>query len=305
MISTVDPGGQMLLAQLDRMAARLATAQREISSGLKVNTASDAPDQVSGILALRANLGRNTQVRTNLERAKSETATADAALQRAVEVLDSAISLASQGAGSLAGGQRQALAEQARGIQQEMVGLSRTTYEDRYLFGGDLDQTPTYQLDLASPTGVDRLATPQATRQQEHPCGVSFAISRAAPEIFDDRNPDDTPSVKNVFAAVNSLATALEADDQAGVEGALGSLRQASAHVNAQLAFYGAVENRIDNAIDDAGALETRLKVALSEREDADITASILELQQVQVHQSAALQARAAIRKNSLFDYLK
>ena len=85
MIRGISAGSEMLLAQLDRMDGRLAKAQRQISSGLRVSTASDAPDEVSAILTLRADLERNSQISTNLECAKVETATADDALQKSVQ----------------------------------------------------------------------------------------------------------------------------------------------------------------------------------------------------------------------------
>lgn len=303
MIRTLDPGSGMLLANLRGMAARMQKAQREISSGLKVNTASDAPDQVGDILALRAALMSNEQIRTNLERSKSEAETADAALDRVVRVLDRAISVAAAAAGSLNDSSRAAIAEEVKGLEEQLVALSRTAYGDRYLFSGDLDREPSYR--MATGGGIERLISPTATRQVQHPCGVAFTVSKTAQEIFDHRNPDDSPSGKNVFAAISGLRTALEAGDGAGIEQALGGLRAASAHVNAQMGFYGAVQNRIAGAITDAGKLDLRLKTALGERCDADPAASIMELQQAQLNQSAAMQARGMVPRRSLFEYLR
>lgn len=303
MIRTLDPGSGMLLATLRGTAARMEKAQREISSGLRVNSASDAPDQVGDILALRAALMSNQQIRVNLERSRSEAETADAALGRAVQVLDRAVSLAVAGAGSLNESGRAAIAEEVRGLEEQLAALSRTTYGDRYLFSGDLDREPSYR--MAPGGGVERLISPSATRQVQHPCGVAFTVSRTAQEIFDHRHPDDSPSAKNVFAAVSGLRAALEAGDGAGIEQALGRLRAASAHVNAQLGFYGAVENRIAGAVADAANLDLRLRAALGERCDADVAASIMELQQAQLNQSAAMQARGMAPRKSLFEYLR
>lgn len=292
-----------LLANLHRLSSRLETAQRQISSGVKVSTASDAPDQVGEILALRASLAANKQTSTNLERAKAEAETADEALFRVVEALDRAISLATAGAGSMSEEGRATIAEEVEGLEQELVALSRTMYADRYLFSGDLDSTACYQ--VGSDGSVERLASPSSTRQVQHPCGVAFPVAKTAQEIFDHRNADDTPSGKNVFAAVSGLRTALEANDAEGIETALVSLRGASAHVNTQLGFYSSVENRISAAITDANKLELRLSSALSECADADLVKSIVEAQMVQMHQSAAMQMQGMIPNRSLFEYLR
>ncbi|HWQ56125.1 MAG TPA: flagellin [Bryobacteraceae bacterium] len=292
-----------LLADLHRLSSRLETAQRQISSGVRVSTASDAPDQVGEILTLRASLAANQQITTNLERAKSEVQTADAALFQVVEALDRVISLATEGAGTRSQQERATIAEEVKGLAEELVSLSRTTYGDRYLFSGDMDSTPSYQ--IAADGSIERLVSPSSTRQVQHSCGVAFQMGRTAQEIFDHRNADDTPSGKNIFAAVSSLRTALESDDADGIEAALTSLRSASAHANTQLGFYGSVENRISAAITDASKLELRLTTALSDIADADLVDAIMEAQMVQMHQSAAMQMQGMMPHRSLFEYLK
>ncbi len=303
MIRPLDFASETLLAQLNVLGKRLERVQREISSGYRVNTASDAPDQVADILALRASLAANEQVRTNLQRARSEVETADGALARVVQVLDRALALAAAGSGTQPSENRYTIAQEVRGLEEQLVALSRTMYGDRYLFSGDLDIQPCYG--MGEDGTVERLATAEATRKVQHPSGVSFSIAKTAQEIFDHRDAEDNPTAKNVFAAVTALRVALEADDQEAVEAVIGKLRAASAHVNAQTGFYGAVHNRIKAALDDAGRMDLRLKTALSERRDTDVVASVMELQQVQLSQAAAMQMRAMTPARSLFDYLK
>jgi flagellar hook-associated protein 3 FlgL len=305
MLRSLDSTSEMLLAQLDRIDTDMQRVQKEITSGRKVNNPSDGPDQVGEILILRAAIERNTQINTNLERARSEAESADSALQNAVTVLERAAGLAVSAGGDLQPERRQVIAEEVRGLEEELVALSQTTYGNRYLFSGDLETEPSYALDAASPTGVARLASPSATRQVEHPTGVPFSVSRTAQDVFDARDQDDNPAADNAFAAIHGLLTALEANDAEGVKAAEKSLRLAGTHVNGELSFYGAVENRISTAVDDAGELDVRLRTALSGREDADLTESIMELQQLQLSQSASLQMRSTVRSRSLFDYLK
>ena len=307
MVGRMDPSAQVFLAQLELMQARAEHAQRQITSGKKLVSPSDGPDEVSAILQLRSELQRNEQIKTNLVRVRSEVETADGVLQRALTVLDRAIVLAGQGAGGLIGAdQRRVLAEEVSAIQEEMVGLSQATSEGRFIFGGDQDGEPGYRIDLASPTGVERLVPFQAaTRQVIHPSGTTFGVARTAQEIFDERNADDTPSTRNVFAAINALRVALAGNDEAGVDASVVALREVSGHLNAQLGFYGGVENRIAEAVADASNIGLRLKTTLSELEDADVTAAILELNQVELNQRAALSSRSLINRSSLFDYLK
>jgi flagellin-like hook-associated protein FlgL len=72
------------------------------------------------------------------------------------------------------------------------------------------------------------------------------------------------------------------------------------------LAFYGAAQNEIGQSVQYAHQEELRLKSELSRIEDADLTEAILELNQAQIHQQAALGAQARTQsKLSLFDFLR
>lgn len=307
MIRNVDPSAEAFLGQLSRVQARLAKAQRQMSSGKRMDTASDAPDDIGAVLQLRAEIGRNEQVRLNLVRAQSETTTADGVLARAIQLMSSAAALATEGAGTTAtNDRRRLLAEQVRGVQEEMVALSQTMAEGRYLFGGDEDGTPPYQIDFSvADTGVTPLQTSVATRVVEHPSGTTFNVRKTAQQIFDDRDDTGAVTSSNVFAALQSLRLALEAGDAGGTANALLAVRGAAEHLNLQEAYYGGAENRVASALEDAARIGLRLKSALSDLEDADMTSAILEFNQAQLNERAALSARAQMTRTSLFDFLK
>jgi flagellar hook-associated protein 3 FlgL len=296
----IDPMADQFLADLERIQDVAARAQRRISSGKRIETASDAPDDVSAVLALRGVLANNTQVKANLGRVKSEVDTAEATLEQAVKVLEEAVPLAAQAANSTETAQSRAtLAIQVRGLHEQLVGLSRATVEGRYIFSGDADQSPSYSLDLTQPGGVqaETGATAAATRRIQDPDGVAFTVARTAQQIFNDPGA-------SAFAALNDLRVALEAGDLPGIQTAIDELHRALEHVNTNLSFYGTAQNRVQSATDRASKLEVQLKSDLSAREDADVTAAILELNQANLHQQAALEARSRTPQRTLFDYL-
>ena len=104
---------------------------------------------------------------------------------------------------------------------------------------------------------------------------------------------------------MNGLRVALEANSDSGIQAALGSLRSAADHLSAQLSYYGTLQNRTDTAIDRAHRIDVQRQADLSGQCDADIVAATLELNQGQLHQQAALSARARQPSGSLFDYIK
>lgn len=306
MIQSLDPSSQEFLVSLARIQSAIKRTSDQISSGLKVNTPSDAPDQISDILQLYTDLGQNAQIQTNLGRIKSEVGTAETILESAIKIVDRAMTLGSQGAGTMQSAEaRLILAGDVQSQLEQLVSASRTIVAGRYIFSGDQNQEPAYELNLLNDNGVNRLLTAPSTRLIQHASGASFAAGKTAMEVFDARNPDDSLAPNNVFAAVNGLRTALENNDQAGIDASLSALRAAGDHLNIELGFYGTVQNNIDEAIDFSAQLDVRLKTELSSRRDADITAAILELEQGKTQQQAAFTARAELPRTSLFDFLR
>ena len=140
MIQNVNGATDQFLADLDRIQSSAARAQREISSGLRVEVPSDAPDEIRGILQLRAEIQRNQQVQTNLTLVKADVDTADTTIQQAIGVLDRARELATQGSGSLpTADQRASMAQEVGGILDTLVRLSHTNAAGRAIFSSGAD----------------------------------------------------------------------------------------------------------------------------------------------------------------------
>lgn len=300
MLRRVDPETERFLDDLARIKDRLARAQREVSSGRRLNQPSDDPDQVSQLLMLRSELAATEQIRFNLGRVTAEVNTAEQTLSAAVERLDRAAVLGSQGAGSTATAeQRLLVAREVEALLEQMVNLADTTVEGRYIFSGNADGQIAYTLDWTQSYPVSAYLGSAATRTIAGPGGQRIAVAKTAAEIFDNPEP-----AKNVFQALNNLRTALLANDQAGIGAALAQIRTASVHLNDELAFYGTVQNQLAAATEAARKEELRLKTRISEIQDADLTESIVAMNEARFQQEVALSARARMPRTSLFDYL-
>jgi flagellar hook-associated protein 3 FlgL len=305
MLQTLDPMRSQFLNDLASLQSRMTKTQAELTSGIRISKPSDDPTAVGDVLQLQSDIGMVTQVTSNLNGVKSEVDTASGVVQSAVSLLDQARTLAAQGASStLSSTQRTAMAAQAEQILNALVNDSRATFDGKYLFSGDSSSQPAYSVDLANPNGVDRLLTAPATRLIQDSTGQTFAVAKTAQDLFDHRNPDDSLAADNVFAAVNNLRLALTNNDQAGTVAAAASIQTAQDYLNQQGVFYGAVQNRITNALDVAQKFQLQSQTALSSERDTDVAAAATELTQEQLSQQAAMQAEAAIPRNSLFDIL-
>lgn len=301
----VNPATNLFLQGVDQIQQRISKANQEITSGLRINTASDAPDDLATVLQLRVDQRQNDQMKTNLGLAQTDAQSADNVLASAINLLNSATQLGAEGANSTATTEtRASLAQQIQSIQEQMVSLSQTQVQGRFIFSGDQDSSPTYQFDLNSANSVDQLSNAVSTRQVQDPAGGSFAVSQTAQQIFDNRNNDGSYASDNVFAALNSLRTALLNNDQTGITNGIGSVKLASTHLNTVQAFYGTVENRISNGTTYASNFDTQVQTELSSVEDADVTSDAMVLTQANTQLQAAFASQGKMPTQTLFSFL-
>jgi flagellar hook-associated protein 3 FlgL len=296
----------LYLADLGRTQEQINQTTAQVTSGKRVTQPSDDPADLPEILQLQANISQNQQVQTNLSSATNELQGADSALQSVVSILQQAETLASQGATSTTSADaRSALAGQVSSLQQQLVSLSQTQVNGRYIFSGDQDTQPAYQLDSSQPDGVQQLVSAPSTRTITDASGTAISMALTAQEIFDPRNTDGSAATGNTFAAINDLLTALQNDSASGAASANIELQAADQYVNVKLTFYGAAEDRVSDATNLAQKFQTQMNSDLSNLEDTDIPSAAVSLSQQQVQLQAATSAEASVlQMKTLFDYL-
>jgi flagellar hook-associated protein 3 FlgL len=300
MVSSLNPSAQQFVNNLNQISDNMQTAQRQLSTGLRVTQVSDAPDSISTLLQARANLSAAQQIGSNLSRVKTEVDAGEQALQSAVQLFDQVQTLGAEGdTGTATAASRADIAQQLGSILQQMVGLTGTTVEGRYIFSGDSDQAAPYTVDLTQNPPVSAYQGSDATRVAQHPNGTTFAVSQTAQTIFDSSDP-----TTNVFSAIENLSTALSNNDSTAIQTSMNGLAGVAVYLNQQLAFYGTTQNKITEATDYGQTLQTQLQTQISNLQDADTTNAILQLTQAQTQQQAALQSEAQIPRTTLFNYL-
>jgi flagellar hook-associated protein 3 FlgL len=300
-ISPLSPRDSQFLTAANRLSSRINRAQLQISSGKRIQQASDAPDQVDNLLGLRADLARATQIQKNLGRVKTETDTAERALESAVKVTERIRVLASRGATNLSetAESRAIYADEVSVLLEELVSIANTQVEGRYIFAGDDDRAVPYQINAGPPQAISGYGGSRTLRSALHPSGSTFTFAVTAEQIFD--NPDPA---KNVFASVIALRDALLADDQAAIQAALPGVDTAARQVVESQAAYGNIQSRVAAAETTVNENILRFKSQIAEIEDADLTEAILELNSAKQTQEAAFSSKARAPRSSLFDFL-
>lgn len=303
-VNSATIGAEWFLNGLAELQKRELQTQKELSSGIRVSSAADDPGATHALVSLGSALAAAQTYQSNLGNVQTEVSAADSAIASAINLIQTAQSLAVRGASSTTtAAERQSFAGQVQAIQQQIVGLANTQVGGRFIFGGDNDQIAPYQYDASSTTGVTANGNALATRTIVNPGGQPVYQALTASAIFDPSS-GGSPAAGNAFAALQNLQTALAADDTAGVATALTALDNVSSWLNQQQVYYGSAGQRLQSEQTSVGAQITSIQTNIAALRDADITQDATDLTQESTAQQAALAAQTAIPRKSLFDYL-
>ena len=179
MNTSLDPKARSFLTSLNQIQSRNERAQSQITSGRRVQQPSDDPAGVSRILSLATQVERTGRLRGDLELVRGEVEAADSALQQAVRLLEKAGSLSAQGASEILPPDKRALlAVEARDLLQSLVGITQTSVNGRYLFGGDQDRVAPFEFDPSVAGGVRQVQNAPASRRIANLAGDTFGVQR-------------------------------------------------------------------------------------------------------------------------------
>src|SRR5580698_10105064 len=117
--------GQQFVANLQLLQQEMAATQSQLSSCYQINQPSDNPGAVGDLFQLESDLGRVTQVSSNLSSVSAEVNTADTTLQSTTQLLEQASSLAAEGASTtVSASERTGLSQQVQQILSQLVSAA-------------------------------------------------------------------------------------------------------------------------------------------------------------------------------------
>jgi flagellar hook-associated protein 3 FlgL len=284
---------QSSLAQLQQNLQQIQRSQSEVTTGLRLQTASDDPTAAASDMQASSSLRALDQYRRNVQAASGRAQAEDDALGQLGDILARARELAvSQATGTASAQTRLVTKSEVDQILQQAVALGNTQFQGEYLFGGDNISTAPFS--SAVPPFV--AAAPTGQRQTEISSGQYLVANHNGKEVFLDTN---------ALQALRDLSDALAANDQTAIQNSSYALAQSHDSVQTIVGDLGARENQLQVTSSNLDAFEVNLKSMKSNLEDADIDKAVTELVGRQTAYQAALLATSKISGLNLTNYLR
>jgi flagellar hook-associated protein 3 FlgL len=275
-----------LLASLQASQQNEQNGVQQVSTGRRINKPSDDPAAVAALVNNNAQFSQDAQFQVNLNDLQARYQVADSVMNSAVQLMTSAISLGAEGAsGPLTAANRQAIAAQVAGLQQQMLSLANTSYQGAYIFAGTKVTAAPFSQNPSAPSGVTYNGNSAVTSVQISE-GQSIQTNLPGDQIF--TNPSG-----NVFAALHDLANSLNSGT--GIEAANTEVQNAFHQLNTQRVFYGDALNQVQSKENFLSQEKINLSQQQTNLVGADLAQAITDLSQAQVTQQAALSATARV----------
>lgn len=281
---------------LQTAAQELARAQRAVTTGKRVNVASDDPLAARKIVQERAELSALDAYQHSADTASSRLSASDTALSGLIELYTQALATATAGRGTTATPEaRVALAASLRGTRAGVLTQVNAQFAGRPLFAGSASEGRAYD-------GVPGAWTYQGTAETVQ---LEVQRGRVVSVTFDGQALMQGGDAVNALDALDALATAVEAGDDAGVAAGMAAVERAMARATRVQGSLGADERGIADAVSQLSALRLASETRRSKAEDANLAEAITRLSEADTAYRAVLAAVSREERMSLLDYLR
>ncbi|PKM44504.1 MAG: flagellar hook-associated protein FlgL [Firmicutes bacterium HGW-Firmicutes-8] len=274
--------------------------QEQLSTGRRINRASDDPVGVVSSLRLRTGLTETEKYLSNVDDGKAWLETTDIALGQAGNILHRVRELTVQGANDTLPPQSlDAIAKEVAQLREQLIQVGNSTVDGRFIFGGYQTTNPPFI--VSGLYGGDPAIIyngDNGTINYEIGVNIQVPINITGDSPF--------TSIMNIF----DLLTDIKNDIAAGNTGSLSSVRlgQLDSVMDNMLSVrsdVGAKVNRMEMTKARLDDTNLNLSALLSKNEDIDTAKVITELKMQENTYQTALAAGARIIQPTLMDFLR
>lgn len=311
------------LATIQSNFNRLADVNKQMSSGKRMNFASDDPASSVSSMRLRKELAATEQYKRNISDANSWLATSDAAMQSVADRYTEAKTLLMNSIDGALGKQSQgALAAQLRKVAEAVMSQANSTYLGRTVFAGNSDKG------LAFKTGLDKnrdtlfLAAEKdeitaKTVDRRIDADTTIQANVDGNKLFGtgtiewDGNTlktDNNPSVMNLFIEAARILESPEGpagDNRLKIESIQNELSRRFGQLQEAQSAVGSRHKQVLEAQDSVIFDLQQVKGQISEVEDIDVQQAAIAMSLASMAYQASLSSTQRVVQPSLLDYLR
>lgn len=305
---------EAMLNQFNLLASKQYNLQNQVSTGLRVQSASDDPVAMQNTLDYAAEKSAQTQYSANISTLQSRADTIYTALQSLQTVSSRVGEIATAAATATASGSDlNNYADEVNKLIQQVVTAanSKDPSTGKYLFGGTASSTAPFTTTTDADGNITTVTYNGNSNVNQSEIGVGQTTSVDIPGANAGSSGargliTDQQSGADFLNHLISLRNHLQADDKAGIASTdSANLQKDENNITYQVANNGVLQNQLTAAATFATNRSQALDTMISNASSADIMQTMVQLNQAQTSYQAALQSGAKIMQLSILNYIQ
>lgn len=295
------------LSNLQSRQQSLSQAQERLTSGKRVEKASDDPVAAARAERALAAMVRSESNQRALDASRNVTTQTESALGDAGSLMQQIREqVLNAGNGSYSDSDRQTLANAIQGMRDQLLGIAnRGDGTGNYLFGGQGTQSPPF---IDTPSGVTYQGT---AGQTVLPSDGQLPTSQDGSKIWLQAPAGAGGGAPlSVFTVLDKIVAELKTPGLSGtqiaqnVKTGLDQVDAVSSNLLAARSAAGATLNQLDTTESRISATKLAAQTDQTNAVDLDMVQAISDFQNQQTGYDAALKSYSTVQKLSLFQYI-
>ncbi|HAS82643.1 MAG TPA: flagellar hook-associated protein 3 [Verrucomicrobia bacterium] len=304
---TSDMNMRMMSSMLRTHQQSQYDTRLQMSSGRKVNLASDDPGAYEAIRNLTSDLSQLEQFQRNMNMATHYLSMADQGIERSYNILHQVNELAVQASdGTVDPGTLQNMAEQANQLLESMIGAANSSEGGRYTFAGLRTDVRPYEAQVDANgliTGVTYVGSEETRRIQMGP--DQFAETNIAGSSPAGEGGIFQTATRDVFDSIIRLRDALLAGENPANTDIGEQLEADLGHMLNQASLNGARHEQVTLQKSYVSDMQLTHMQSLESLQSVDMAEAAMRLSQSETAYQAALYSSSNLMKQAtLLNYI-
>ena len=302
-----------MLSQFNNLSSRQYSLQSQVSTGLRVQSASDDPAAMANTLSLVAKKTADAQYTSNITTLQDRGNLVYGVLQSLQTKTSRAGEIATSAATATASqSDLNGYATEINGMIEDTVKLANTqdTSGGQYLFGGTASGSAPYSVTRDANNNITGVTYNGNSTVNQTEIGQGQTASMDVPAVNNGAGGargliTDSQSGADLLNHLISLRDNLMAGNKTAISTTDSvNLQKDENNVAYQVASNGVGQNRLTSAATFITDNSTSLDKAITNQSSADLVSTMVQLNQAQTGYQAALQSSAKIMQLSILNYI-
>ncbi len=299
-----------LINHLQTLMKRQSTLQTQISSGQRIQNASDDPVAAQRVLSLRDDSVANLQYQNNVQTDQDFAQSTQGGLQALQKIVSRVQDIAVSADDLASKDNLHSYGVEVSQLLQQAVQIANTQFRGEYIFSGTKSDTPAVSSTLDANGLVQSVNFTGNSSEAQSEVAPGLMLSARVPAANDSGSGAtgvfaDSRSGADLFNHLITLQNQLLSGDSAGIKNqTVGDLKKDEDNVLYHVADNGALQSRLDTVLSSSKNEKLALDSDMSNYADTNVTDAVVRLSQQQTAYQATLQSAASVMNLSLLTYL-